>query len=188
MNVLPIQRDASSTPRPTAPAAPAVASREELVRQTALLARTLADVLLANVQNTASLNLSAARALLVHARIPTPLGPEQHSESWRTTWRGFEVCATSADQMLNLTRGHVERTTAALWRGAERLLDELAQVQAQRVNELLASFDALRAAQDAYWQAAQRSYEELVALARTPLPAPVTTTLTSTTGIDHGTH
>lgn len=184
MNVLPIQRDPSSTPRPAAPAA---ASREDLVRQTALLARTLADVLLANVQNTASLNLSAARALLAHARITTPQGPEQHGESWRTTWRSFEVCATSADLMLNLTRGHVERTTAALWRGAERLLDELAQAQAQRVNELLASFDALRAAQDAYWQAAQRSYGELVALARAPLPAQVAT-LTSTAGIDHGTH
>lgn len=186
MNVLPI-RDPSSTPHPAANAASAAASREELVRQTALLARTLADVLLANVQNTASLNLSAARALLTHARIPTPQGAEQHSENWRTAWRSFEVCATSADQMLNLTRGHVERTTAALWRGAERLLDELAQAQAQRVNELLASFDALRAAQDAYWQAAQRSYGELVALARAPLPAPAAA-LTPTTGIDHGTH
>ncbi len=184
MNVLPIQRDPSTTARPAASAATA---REDLVRQTALLARTLADVLLANVQNTASLNLSAARALLAHARITTPQGPEQHVESWRTTWRSFEVCATSADQVLHLTRGHVERTTTALWRGAERLLDELAQAQAQRVNELLASFDALRAAQDAYWQAAQRSYGELVALARAPLPAQPAA-LPSTTGIDHGTH
>lgn len=188
MNVLPMHHDPSSSASSATQAAQAAASREDVVRQTALLARTLAEVLLANVQNTASLNLSAARALLAHARIPTPQGPEQHSESWRSTWRSFEVCATSADQVLNLTRGHVERTTAALWRRAERLLDDLAQAQAQRVNELLASFDALRAAQDAYWQAAQRSYGELVSLARAPLPAPVTTTLASTAGIDHGTH
>lgn len=178
MNVLPIRREAANLP----PAADADApSREDIVRQTANLARALADVLMANVQNTTSLNLAAARSLLAHGRIPAHAGVEQHQESWRTAWRSFEICATSAEQMLGLTRGHVERTTAALWRGAERMLEELAQAQAQRVNELLASFDALRAAQDAYWQAAQRTHHELVALAQSPLVPP-------TQEPNHGTH
>jgi hypothetical protein len=163
MNVLPIRREALATPSPAdAP------TREDVVRQTANLARTLADVLMANVQNTTSLNLAAARALLTHARIPVRVGAEQHQESWRTTWRSFEICATSAEQVLGLTRGHAERTTAALWRSAERMLEELALAQAQRVSELLAGFEALRAAQDAYWQAAQRAHRELVALAQAP--------------------
>ncbi len=181
MNVLPIDR-ARTTPLP-ADAAPAgePAAREHVVRQTALLARALADVLMANVQNTTSLNLSAARALLAHARIPAPASAERRSETWRSSWRSFEVCATSADQMLNLTRGHVERTTAALWRGAERLLEDLAHAQAQRVNELLASFDALRVAQHAYWQAAQQAHSDLVALAQAPVHV-------ANPGHDHGTH
>ncbi|MBL8319237.1 MAG: hypothetical protein JNJ42_12575 [Burkholderiaceae bacterium] len=165
MNVLPIRREAATPPFAAEPEPP---TREDVVRQTANLARALADVLMSNVQNTTSLNLAAARALLAHARIPVRAGAEQQQESWRTTWRSFEVCATSAEQMLGLTRGHVERTTAALWRGAERMLEELAQAQAQRVNELLACFDALRAAQDTYWQAAQRAHQELVALAQSP--------------------
>ncbi|MBA4178911.1 MAG: hypothetical protein C0505_20515 [Leptothrix sp. (in: Bacteria)] len=186
MNVLPIER-AQRHPAAAAPAqkadphAATAAAREQIVQRTALLARTLADVLMSNVQNTASLNLACARALLAHARIPAPNNLPLHTDTWRTTWRSFEVCATSADQMLNLTRGHVERTTAALWRGAERLLEELAQAHAARVNELLASFDALRAAQDAYWQAAQHTHEELVALAQAPALGP-------TTEVDHGTH
>lgn len=185
MNVLPIERayrhPAAATATPAKVANPAEA-REQIVRRTAMLARTLAEVLMSNVQNTASLNLSCARALLAHARIPAPASLPQHTDSWRTTWRSFEVCATSADQMLNLTRGHVDRTTAALWRGAERLLEELALAHAARVNELLASFDALRAAQDAYWQAAQQTHEELLALAQAPA-------ISAATGeADHGAH
>jgi len=71
--------------------------------------------------------------------------------------------------------------TAALWRSAERMLEELALAQAQRVSELLAGFEALRAAQDAYWQAAQRTHRELVALAQ----APCSSTAPEST---HGTH
>jgi hypothetical protein len=68
----------------TTPEHPTLAQRQEtLVQQTATLARQLADVLLANVQNTASLNLTAARALLAHARIPVPAAVEQRSDTWR---------------------------------------------------------------------------------------------------------
>lgn len=188
MNVLPIER-AHRHPAAAAAAAKgaeghagAAEAREQIVQRTAMLARSLADVLMSNVQNTASLNLACARALLAHARIPAPANLPHHTDTWRTTWRSFEVCATSADQMLHLTRGHVERTTAALWRGAERLLEELALAHAARVNELLASFDALRAAQDAYWQAAQQAHEELVALARSPAID------ATTEEADHGAH
>lgn len=185
MNVLPIERahrQPAAAPAKAAEPQAAAEVREQIVHRTAMLARTLADVLMSNVQNTASLNLSCARALLAHARIPAPASAPQHSDSWRSTWRSFEVCATSADQMLNLTRGHVERTTAALWRGAERLLEELALAHAARVNELLASFDALRTAQDAYWQAAQQTHEELLALAQAPA-------ISAATGdADHGAH
>jgi hypothetical protein len=161
--------------------AAATQARESLVQQSAALARQLADVMLANVQNTASLNLSAARALLAHARVATPAGLEHRSDTWRHSWRSFEVCATSADQVLNLTRGHVERTTAALWRVTERLLGGATQAQRERLVDLQAAFAAMRDAQAAYWQAAQQVHSELVATVQAPVGAPPTE-------VNHGTH
>jgi len=155
--------------------------QETLVQRTATLARQLADVLLANVQNTASLNLAAVRALLARARIQAPAGVERRSDTWRHSWRTFEVCATSADQMLNLTRGHVERTTSALWQATECILNQAALVQHDRLADLRSSFAALREAQAACWQAAQQVHGELVALVRSPLsPDP--------REVPHGTH
>ena len=170
MNVHPIERAAVAAATSATPVAEAARTRETLVQQCAALARQIADVLLANVQNTTSLNLSAARAVLAHARIPTPANLQQRSDTWRHSWRSFEICATSADQVLNLTRGHVERTTAALWRTTDRLLDEARQLDEARSAALHGAFDAMRVAQAAYWQATQQVHQELVALAQAPLP------------------
>jgi len=181
MNVQPIDR-ANGVPLPTPDArASASHARETLVQQAAALARRLVDVMLANVQNTASLNFTAARAVFAHAHIPTPKGFEQRSDTWRQSWRTFEVCATSADQVIGLTRGHVERTTSALWRVTERLVDEAAQAQQERRADLRAAFDAMRQAQAAYWQATQQVHRELVALVQSPVPP-------LSMEVAHGTH
>ena len=169
MNVHPIEHAALGATTPAVAQVALAGARETLVQQCAALMRQLADAMLANVQNTASLNLSAARAVLAHARIPPPANLQQRSDTWRHSWRSFEICATSADQVLNLTRGHVERTTAALWRTTERLLDEMQQLDGARAGALRSAFDSTRAAQAAYWQAAQQVHHELVALAQSPL-------------------
>jgi hypothetical protein len=181
MNVQPIDR-ANLVPLPTPDArASASQARETLVQQVAALARQLADVMLAKVQNTASLNFTAARAVFAHAHIPTPKGLEQRSDTWRQSWRTFEVCATSADQVIQLTRGHVERTTAALWRVTERLVDEAAQAQQERLSDVRSAFAAMHEAQAAYWQATQQVHRELVALVQAPLVPP-------STEVAHGAH
>jgi hypothetical protein len=187
MNVQPIERAApAALQAQAAPAALAAdaSAREALVQQCAALARQLADTLLANAQNVTSLNLSAARALLAHARIPAPANLQQRSDSWRHSWGSFEVCATSADQVLNLTRGHVERTSAALWRTTERLVDDVQALERTRVAALRQAFDTMRSAQAAYWQATQQVHHELVALAQAPLPRPTA----STAAHAHGAH
>lgn len=153
--------------RPVTPAAlDAAEPGERNLLRAALLARTLSDLLLANVQNTASLNLNAARALLAHSGIVEPDAIAERGEQWRWSWRSFEICATSADQILELTRGHVERTTAALLRGAEQVLDEIERAGETQAGATLAAFETLRAAQSDFWQAATRAHNELVALAR----------------------
>ena len=170
MNTRPIEHAALAAAAPSGPHAAAAHSRETQVQLCAALMRQLADAMLSHVQNTASLNLTAARAVLAHARIPTPANLQHRSDSWRQSWRSFEICATSADQMLNLSRGHVERTTAALWRTTERLLDDMQQLDGTRVAALRETFDAARTAQAALWQATQQVHHELVALAQSPLP------------------
>jgi hypothetical protein len=182
MNMHPIEQAAlAASSSPAASLDLPTDARETLVRQAAALARQLADVMLANVQNTASLNLSAARAVLAHARIPTPPNLQHRSDTWRHSWRSFEICATSADQMLNLARGHVERTTAALWRTTERLLDEMPPADGAASAALRDAFNALRAAQAACWQATQQVHHELVSMAQAPLPR-------SNADAAHGTH
>jgi hypothetical protein len=170
MNTHPIEHAALAAAAPSGPHAAAARSRETQVQLCAALMRQLADAMLSHVQNTASLNLTAARAVLAHARIPTPPNLQHRSDTWRQSWRSFEICATSADQMLNLSRGHVERTTAALWRTTERLLDDMQQLDGARVAALRETFDAARAAQAGLWQATQQVHHELVALAQSPLP------------------
>ena len=91
------------------------------------------------------------------------------------------MCATSADQMLNLTRGHVERTTAALWRTTERWVDDMQQIEGARALTVREAFRVMRAAQAAYWQATQQVHHELVALVQAPLQP-------HKMEIDHGAH
>jgi len=169
MNMPPIEQAALVAARPGAPNEDAGRERESLVQQAAALARQLADVMLANVQNTASLNLSAARAVLAHARIPTPPNMQHRSDTWRHSWRSFEICATSADQVLNLTRGHVERTTAALWHTTGRMLDEMRRFEGANAVALREFFGAMKAAQTAYWEAAQQVHNQLVSMVQAPL-------------------
>ena len=136
------------------------------VRQATLLARLLAETLLANVQRTAALNLAAADSLLVHARIPKPPVFDDRSDEWRMAWRSFEICATTADRLLELTRGHIERSSTNLWRITERLLAELGQLPAAQLETLRESFLTLREAQDNYLRASQAAHQSVVTLAQ----------------------
>ncbi len=92
-------------------------------RQAALLARLLAEAMIANVQTTAGLNRSAADALLAQARLATPLRFNQLDDAWRASWCSFELSANTADRMLGLARGHIERSTIGLWRITETPVD-----------------------------------------------------------------
>jgi hypothetical protein len=138
------------------------------LRQATLLARLLAEAMIANVQHTAALNRSAADLLLAQARLPTPGRFEQLDAAWQASWTSFERSASTADRLLGLTRGHVERSTSGLWRVAERLLLELAQLPAAHLDSLRDAFAVLRDAQDHYLQATQQAHQRLVALARSP--------------------
>jgi len=141
---------------------------ESSLRQATLLARLLAETMIANVQNTAALNLSAADTLLAHARIPKPAGFEHRGDEWRMAWRSFEICATTADRLLGLSRGHVERTTSGLWTMVERLFTDMAHLQTTQIDVLRNAFVTLHTAQEDYLRATQLAHESVIALARLP--------------------
>ncbi len=126
---------------------------------------------LANVQNTASLNFQAARAVLSTTRLPEPQGIDSFSAQWRASWRGFEVCAASADQLLQLAQQHIERSIAGLRRSSEHLLGEIEKSDShllrQQSEALRASFAALHEAQANYWQQSQQTVQKLVHIALT---------------------
>lgn len=140
-------------------------------RQAALLARLLAESMIANVQTTAALNRSAADALLAQARLATPIRFGQLDDAWRASWRSFELSAHTADRVLGLTREHVERSTLGLARITERLLAELAQLRTSQVESLREAFSTLREAQAAYLDATQQAHQRVIALAQ-PQPQP----------------
>ena len=135
-------------------------------RQAALLARLLAESMIANVQTTAALNRSAADALLAQARLATPIRFSQLDDAWRASWRSSELSAHTADRVLGLARDHVERSTLGLARITERLLAELAQLHTSQVESLRDAFDTLREAQEAYLGATQQAHQRVIALAQ----------------------
>ncbi|MDH5331815.1 MAG: hypothetical protein OEW27_17870 [Aquincola sp.] len=151
----------------TLPVAVAPQAAATPLRQATLLARLLAEAMISNVQTTAALNRSAADALLAQARLATPLRFAQVDDAWRSSWRSFELSASTADRLLGLARDHVERSTLGLARVTERLLGELAQLQAGQIESLRDAFGALRDAQEAYLHATEQVHRRVIVLART---------------------
>jgi hypothetical protein len=146
------------------------------LRHSALLARLLAESMIANVQTTAALNRSAADALLAQARLATPIRFSQLDDAWRASWRSFELSAHTADRVLGLAREHVERSTLGLARITERLLAELAQLSASQVETLREAFATLREAQENYLQATEAAHRQVIALARPADPGVIDAT------------
>ena len=140
-------------------------------RHAALLARLLAESMMAGVQSTAGLNRAAADALLSLAHLATPTRFAQIDDAWHASWRSFELSAHTADRLLRLSREHIERSTLGLARVTELLLSELAHANAHHIETLRDAFDALREAQESYLLATEQAHRCVIALAA-PAPTP----------------
>ena len=131
-----------------------------------MLARLLAELMIANVQQATALNRSAADTLLARAKLAMPARFDQADEAWRMSWRSFEICATTADRVIGLTREHAQRTSEGLWRAAERLFSQLSPAQAAQLEPLRHAFTILREAQETYLRATQTAHQRVIALAQ----------------------
>jgi hypothetical protein len=145
------------------------------LRRASLLARVLGELMLAQVQHATRLHLDAARLLLRHARLPAPQRADQRAaerdDEWRMAWRGFEICATTADQIIGLTREQGRRSSAHLWRLSGTLLAELAQLPPAQLELVRRSFETLHEVQDACAHAAEQAQRALLAAVQAQLPA-----------------
>jgi hypothetical protein len=136
------------------------------LRHAVLLSRLLAEAMIANVQSSAALSRAAADELLAQARLSTPLRFVEQDALWRASWRSFELSARTAERLLGLASAHIDRSTLGLWRVAERLLVELAQLQTVQVESLRDAFGELRRTQAAYLGAVRQTHLRIIALAQ----------------------
>jgi hypothetical protein len=139
------------------------------VAAAAALMRALAEALLAGVQRTTELNWQAARRLLAASQSPTwQAQAEQTMQAWRLSWRAYRVCSTTASDVLDLARVHVQADTDEVWRALQRSGLELAGVDPQRALELQQRTRDVQQAFSAYIGCVLALQRELVAVVEGP--------------------
>lgn len=141
------------------------------VRQPVLLLRLLAEAMIANVQNAARLNRSAAQVLIAQARLAWPIRFGQIDDDWAASQRGLDLCAQAADRMLGLAHRHIERGADSMAEVTELLLAEMSELQDGQLEAVHAAFEAMRRAQRAYLDASLRAQMQVLTLAGAGQPS-----------------
>jgi hypothetical protein len=143
------------------------ADRERRAALLASLVRGLTEAMLASVQRTTEQNWTAARVLLARSQAANLHEcAESSTMTWRWSWRSFQICATTAAQVLDLCRDHAQSTTDDLWRVLRQAGVGLPGIDGQRSLELQAALRAVDAAFTAYIGAVGGLQRGLVALAQ----------------------
>lgn len=139
-------------------------------RRAALLAsliRDLTEAMLASVQRTTELNWAASRVLLARSYAANLHDCADGSTmAWRWSWRSFQICATTAAQVLDLCRDHAQSTSEDLWRALRQASANLPGVDGQRAAGLQTSLHAMESAFDAYLNTVAGFQRDLVSLAQ----------------------
>jgi hypothetical protein len=133
----------------------------------ASLTRALADTLLASVQRTTELNWHASRLLLArNCAAGWRDGAESNALAWRWSWRSYQVCSTTAAQVLELVRSHNQAATDDLWRLLRQAVAALPAIDGRRALELQESVRAIEAAFDGYLNAVAGLQRDLITIAQ----------------------
>jgi hypothetical protein len=139
----------------------------ERLAAAAKLTRALADTLLASVQRTTELNWHASRLLLARNCATNWRDHAENSAvAWRWSWHAYQICTTTAAQVLDLVRSHAQAGSDDLWRGLRQASAALPGVDGRRALELQASLRAIESAFDAYLAAVASLQRELIGLAQ----------------------
>jgi len=150
------------------PPRPVAASRPQATRL-AEFAQALIRTLMQSIHGAASLNLATVHALLA----PTDDGVDAEmnaalnraSDSWRFSWRTYEISATTAATVMRLAETHARAGFDSLWDLFEREVDGQAPFDPATIGDLRAAFEGLRAAQLQVFDAAIEAHRRLITLA-----------------------
>lgn len=144
-------------------AAATVESAERLSRSAALL-RALTAALLAGVQRTTELNWQSARLLLACRPLADwRANADRAVESWRMSWRSYQVCSVTASDVLDLVSAQIEAESDDLWRALRPFAVDGDSAQSAPLH---ASLQQVQSSFAAYLQAVLVLQRELAALAQ----------------------
>lgn len=129
------------------------------------LANCLADALIHGVQRVAELNITTTRLLLAQAGSASGGRVESAAEAWRFSWRTYEICATTAANVLRLCQAQARAGFDDLWTALEDGLAQMPQVDLNRVREMRTAFESMRTTYSNYFDAALQTHRALLSLA-----------------------
>jgi len=134
--------------------------------QLAELAQALVRVLMEGVHEAANLSVATVRALLVPADGTTRAELQRLAEAWHFSWRTYEVCATTAAEVMRLTTARGRKDFDRLWEIFEREIDGKPSFDQAAISELRAAFEGLRTAQSQVFESAIQTHRRLIMLAK----------------------
>jgi hypothetical protein len=131
----------------------------------AQFAQSLTRALMQGVQDAASLNDATARSLLAPTDGTVAADAGRAAESWRFSWRTYEISATTAANVMRLSEAHARKGFDSLWELLERQVDGQPSFDPASVGALRDAIEDLRAAQLRMFEAAIEAHRRLITLA-----------------------
>jgi len=131
----------------------------------AQFAQALTRALMQGVHDAASLNVATAHALLAPSEGSVEAELDRAAESWRFSWRTYEISAITAANVMRFCEAHTRRGFDALWEMFERQVDGQPWFDPAGVGALRKAFEELRAAQFQVFEATIEAHRRLITLA-----------------------
>jgi hypothetical protein len=131
----------------------------------AQFAQVLARTLMEGVHDAANLNVATVHALLAPTDGSLQSEWTRLTESWRFSWRTYEIAATTAASVMRLAEAHSRNSVDLLWATFEQAADGDATLDGSHIDRLRETFESLRAAQAAAFDAAIEAHRSLIAIA-----------------------
>ena len=138
--------------------------------QATLLAQfgqALTRALMQGVHDAASLNVATVHALLSPSDGSLAAEFSRAAESWRFSWRTYEISAITAADVMRLSELHARKGFDVLWELFERDVEGKPTFDSTTVGQLREAFEGLRASQLQVFEAAIEVHRRLIALATT---------------------
>ncbi len=134
------------------------------VAATAQLLHALTNALMQSVHEAATLNVATVRMLLAPSNGSLGGELQRISDSWRFSWRSFEICAKTAASVLDLAETQARSGFETLWKSFESNVEGRAAFDDDRTDALRDALAELKVVQIRYFEAAIEAHRRLITL------------------------